>query len=101
MRSAIKHSLGQFNVAPILDFETNQNLETPYNYKNKTPNRPEITFDADFNPFKSGAKTAKYTMAKKSAEGWENLYIGLESGLGEENKGSKLQIEKDSGSGII
>lgn len=97
LRSTIKHSLGQFNVAPILDFDTNQNLETPYNFKNKTPNRPEISFDADFNPFKSGAAASNYTMAKKSAEGWENLYIGLESGLGEENKVSQLHTEKEPG----
>ncbi len=30
LRSAIKHSLGQFSIAPVLDFEHDANLETPY-----------------------------------------------------------------------
>jgi DNA mismatch repair protein MutL len=30
LRAAIKHSLGQFNVAPILDFDRDANLDTPY-----------------------------------------------------------------------
>jgi DNA mismatch repair protein MutL len=34
LRSSIKHSLGQFNVAPVLDFDRDANLDTPYNYKN-------------------------------------------------------------------
>lgn len=29
LRSAIKHSLGQFNVAPVLDFERDPTLDTP------------------------------------------------------------------------
>jgi DNA mismatch repair protein MutL len=33
LRSSIKHSLGQFN-APVLDFDRDSNLDTPYNYKN-------------------------------------------------------------------
>jgi DNA mismatch repair protein MutL len=31
LRSSIKHSLGQFNVAPVLDFDRDANLDTPYN----------------------------------------------------------------------
>ena len=96
LRSAVKHSLGQFNVAPILDFESNQNLHTPYEFKHKMPNRPEIQFDADFNPFKSSGGAGQYTSTKRSAEGWENLYIGLESELGVENKGSQLQHETET-----
>ena len=33
LRSAVKHSLGQFNVAPVLDFDRDSNLDTPYHYK--------------------------------------------------------------------
>ena len=51
LRSTIKHSLGQFNVVPALDFETDQNLETPYNYRNKAAEVPGISVDAAFNPF--------------------------------------------------
>jgi hypothetical protein len=33
LRASIKHSLGQFNVAPVLDFDRDANLDTPYHYK--------------------------------------------------------------------
>ncbi|MEX0289997.1 MAG: DNA mismatch repair endonuclease MutL, partial [Flavobacteriaceae bacterium] len=51
LRSTVKHSLGQFNVAPVLDFEKDQNLETPYAYKNMGVQPPKVTVDARFNPF--------------------------------------------------
>ena len=85
LRSAVRHSLGQFNVSPVLDFERDSNLDTPYDYRNKDANLPHITVDSSFNPFKSptpGGFTG--SREKKSAEGWENMYIGLESGMGQE-----------------
>ena len=32
LRSAVKHSLGQFNIAPVLDFKRDPNLDTPYHF---------------------------------------------------------------------
>ncbi|WP_405381661.1 DNA mismatch repair endonuclease MutL [Maribacter sp. LLG6340-A2] len=81
LKSAVKHSLGQFNVIPALDFEQDQNLETPYAYKGKQVGVPQVVVDASFNPFEvnkkpKGASSGNYT--KPSAKGWENLYAGLE-----------------------
>ena len=52
LRSTIKHSLGQFNIAPVLDFDKDQNLETPYAYKNRSAPLPKVAVDARFNPLK-------------------------------------------------
>ena len=51
LRSSIKHSLGQFNVAPVLDFERDPNLDTPYEYQGKNAEYPTIQVDSNFNPF--------------------------------------------------
>jgi len=51
LRASIKHSLGQFNVAPVLDFERDANLDTPYHYKNLEAEMPTIQVDRTFNPF--------------------------------------------------
>ena len=51
LRSSIKHSLGQFNVAPVLDFERDPNLDTPYDYQRKNAEYPTIQVDSNFNPF--------------------------------------------------
>lgn len=51
LRSIIKHSLGQFNVAPVLDFHRDSTLDTPYDYEGKEATTPTIEVDRNFNPF--------------------------------------------------
>lgn len=51
LRSTIKHSLGQFNVAPVLDFHRDDTLDTPYDYEGKEAATPTIEVDRNFNPF--------------------------------------------------
>nr|WP_299069574.1 DNA mismatch repair endonuclease MutL [uncultured Allomuricauda sp.] len=80
IRSTIKHSLGQFNVAPVLDFEHDPNLNTPYAYKEKGVVLPKVTVDASFNPFQEKEKvTGNSSYQKQSVQGWENLYDGLDA----------------------
>ncbi len=53
LRSTVKHSLGQFNIAPLLDFDRDASLDTPYQFKNKPISKePPIEVDRNFNPFK-------------------------------------------------
>jgi DNA mismatch repair protein MutL len=82
LRSAVKHSLGQFNVSPILDFERDANLDTPYQYKDKTADFPTIQVDAGFNPFASEKPSKSlntFGSYKKdiAQANWESLYVGL------------------------
>jgi DNA mismatch repair protein MutL len=79
LRSAIKHSLGQFNVAPILDFDRDSNLDTPYNYKNQEASTPTIQVDGAFNPFSDETPNKHFTTYRKTENtaNWESLYVGL------------------------
>lgn len=84
LRSSVKHSLGQFNIAPVLDFDRDKNLDTPYDYKNKNASNPTVEVDRSFNPFreeKSVPKSSNFSGSykKDSAAQWESLYVGLES----------------------
>jgi DNA mismatch repair protein MutL len=81
LRSAVKHSLGQFNIAPVLDFERDATLDTPYSYKNTEGSTPKIDVDRSFNPFKESAGSGKQTTAFKTqtVNNWDSLYVGLES----------------------
>lgn len=85
LRSAVKHSLGQFNIAPVLDFENQSNLNTPYDYKDKPANAPKIQVDRSFNPFsensdlKYSQKQHNTSFRKVPNPSWESLYVGLES----------------------
>jgi len=97
LRASIKHSLGQFNVSPVLDFDRDSNLDTPYYYKDVEAETPTIQVDGNFNPFtddktnkhysKSGSASgsvsnASYSGYSKRVEptaSWESLYVGLET----------------------
>ena len=79
LRAAIKHSLGQFNVAPVLDFERDANLDTPYHYKDAAATRPTVQVDADFNPFSEVTTSPRMTGFRKTENtaNWDGLYVGL------------------------
>ncbi len=81
LRSSIKHSLGQFSIAPVLDFEHDSNLETPYNFKDRHAKSPNVEVDRNFNPFRSENSSSNVSgkLKKGSSQGWESLYVGLES----------------------
>ena len=74
LRSAVKHSLGQFNVAPLLDFNRDNNLDTPYGFQAKGAAAPTVSVDASFNPFKDSG-SGRSLAAKPSVKGWQNLYV--------------------------
>ncbi|TWO32549.1 DNA mismatch repair endonuclease MutL [Seonamhaeicola sediminis] len=81
LRSAVKHSLGQFNIAPVLDFDRDSSLDTPYEFKRTTTNAPTIEVDRSFNPFREDKKVIgrQTTPFKPTVSNWESLYVGLES----------------------
>ena len=67
IRSALKHSLGQFNVIPVLDFDRNQSFDVPVGSKPPTQS-PGIQVDRNFNPFKENQK----------GDDWEPFYENLQ-----------------------
>ncbi len=106
LRATIKHSLGQFNVSPVLDFQKDGDLEVPYSYEGTKSNEPTVAIDTFFNPFESmksasnlagqmgssfnpfesvKPKTsgssfqsnASFQDRKHKSGGWETLYEGI------------------------
>ena len=50
IKSMVKHSLGMFQAAPVLDFERDPSLDTPYGFQQKPPsNMPSVEVDSSFN----------------------------------------------------
>jgi len=99
MRSSIKHSLGQFNVSPVLDFERDANLDTPYSYEAKEAVMPVVQVDRNYNPFAVEDKPVRHAAVSsgsgnfsgggggsfsspsfrktQSQPAWESLYTGV------------------------
>ncbi len=90
LRASVKHGLGQFNVSPVLDFDRDSNLDTPYDYQHKPAELPTIELDGNFNPFGEGTSDSELAKQKqiksfasagsyrpKETANWESLYVGL------------------------
>jgi len=117
LRSSIKHSLGQFNVAPVLDFDRDSNLDTPYDYQNKEASMPLIQVDANFNPFGDPAPTKSYTSGSSShssshsgggssyrkpePSNWESLYVGLKQDTETITEIQDIQFESEEVTGSL
>jgi len=92
LRAAVKHSLGQFSIAPVLDFERDKNLDTPYGFEGGQSPLPKIEVDRAFNPFSNSNQTPP-SYSNPKAVAWEGLYVGLES---KSNSDSFSQVNYES-----
>lgn len=125
LRASIKHSLGQFNVAPVLDFDRDSNLDTPYHYKDLEAETPTIQVDGTFNPFTddktnqhytkagsgsgsgyssgssssfssgSGSSYSGYSKRVEPTATWESLYVGLDTESPETIESSPFTFENE------
>ena len=90
LKSMIKHSLGMFQAAPVLDFDRDPTLDTPYDLQSKNPtSEPTIEVDSSFNPFQRQSVNPPKAI-------WESLYSGMEipdAAVTEENE-LKLGVEQ-------
>ena len=84
LKSAIKHSLGQFNICPSIDFDNSVNLNTPYNYKNKKATIPNIDFNKSYNPFDI------------SIDSTQNIDLNPETSIEKESLFQNIFAENDS-----
>ncbi|MGB3345582.1 MAG: DNA mismatch repair endonuclease MutL [Aequorivita sp.] len=84
LRATVKHSLGQFNIAPVLDFNRDKGFDTPYDYSKKQPTAPSIEVDRDFNPFQEKPKQGniQFPYKREKSAPWESLYTGLKGESG-------------------
>ena len=72
--AATKEALGKFNVAPSLDFTSEQPLDIPQQKPGAMPIAvPRVQLDPTYNPFKSQA------VRTTTPKGWEQLYEPLQS----------------------
>ncbi|MDB4134949.1 DNA mismatch repair endonuclease MutL [Flavobacteriaceae bacterium] len=104
LRSAIKHSLGQFNISPILDFDRDKNLDIPYKYASmSTTNNIEVEVNHNFNPFDKNQNELNFKDSNQSKEyqqleyssfqGNTNLQLDLEGDLNHESTSNVFQLK--------
>lgn len=119
LRATIKHSLGQFNIAPVLDFQKDASMDIPYEQTKKNISVPKIEVDRTFNPFaqesisakassigttsnpaKEKSRTFVSNFKTKKSEQWESLYSGLNTPTDTKDfsteETSKMQFESSA-----
>jgi len=57
IRSAVKYSLGKYNVAPTIDFNQETSFDIPVMEKGKAYTQPKVKVDTNFNPFEKEKPT--------------------------------------------
>lgn len=74
LHATVKEVLGKFQIAPSIDFNTEDKLEIPTLDSSVTIRPPQTNFDPDYNPFRT---TSSYPKNKKPTFNWEQLYEGF------------------------
>ena len=93
LKSAIKKSLGQFNVAPSIDFDADLQFQVPPAKPDAFVPPPRIDIDPEYNPFKQD--TVIRTAGKRARgeqldpnQNWEKMFEGLK----EEPKEEQIEM---------
>jgi len=92
LRSALKRSLGQYNVAPSLDFSINPDYQLPISTPTKSPKTPIIHVDPTFNPFdqeknaqhhtsQKPASSTRFSKPKVKGQHWEALFEEIQDDM--------------------
>ena len=85
IRATIKHSLGQYNIAPSIDFSLNPDYQVPITSKGGTIKTPNIEVDPNFNPFEKqkSAIQNKSLLNKTSFKGkhWEAIFEEIQEDM--------------------
>ncbi|HUH34999.1 MAG TPA: DNA mismatch repair endonuclease MutL [Moheibacter sp.] len=74
LRSAVKHSLGQFNISPSLDFDQDPNWALlPSKPKNQSIRTPDVQVNRNFNPFESPTQSHQIEPLKNLYESFQSF----------------------------
>jgi len=104
LRASVKHSLGQFSVAPVLDFERDSALDTPYDYRDRDAILPTIEVDGGYNPFGEVAEKRPASATHPSGgnhyrktehASWESLYVGLKTDFETISEPEEIEFESE------
>ena len=87
IRATVKHSLGQFSIAPVLDFNRNPELDTPYEMQGNAGVKPTVEVDTNYNPFAekstSSFKPSRSIGGTAKPANWDTLYSNIPSSADE------------------
>lgn len=119
--ASIKEALGKFNITPVIDFDTEDQVDFNLPEKDHLPKTPEVSFNPNYNPFNYNSSISRkdsdfesghsqrtsfpeYIKKDRVPSQWETLFKGLEESeqekqmvipemlIREENHGSNISF---------
>lgn len=94
LRSAIRQSLGKYNITPSLDFDIDPGMDFPDPPKGVEIKQPTIKINQDYNPFDTPHKPLQTPRESGNQKNWEKIYEKAESFESyDQEKSSKTQEE--------
>ena len=80
LRASVKHSLGQYNISPILDFNRDKSLDIPYDFEKKNNSTSVgIDINTNYNPFENSESSDKYVKIDSFKDKMDSLEFSSES----------------------
>lgn len=85
INAAVREAIGKTNIAPSINFDTEESIEIPLTRRNKDVRPPEISINPEYNPFDNGFPDSQKDKAggnlnkKTRMQDWERLYEGFKS----------------------
>ena len=80
LRAAVKHSIGQYSISPVLDFQRDKSLDVPYNFsKNKGNSSVGIDVDTNYNPFEHPGKNKSFVKIDSFEKEMQSLEFSSDS----------------------
>ena len=80
LRAAVKHSIGQYSISPVLDFQRDKSLDIPYNFsRNKGNSSVGIDVDTNYNPFEHPGKNKSFVKIDSFEKEMQSLEFSSDS----------------------
>lgn len=68
VRAAVKRALGQYSIAPAIDFERENSFDLPHAMRTQIPTPPSLTINPGYNPFRTDSNKSI------ASAGWDKMY---------------------------
>ena len=80
LRASVKHSLGQYSISPVLDFDRDKSLDIPYDFDKKGVSKSVgIDINTNYNPFELSGSDQNYVKIDSFSEKMETLEFKSET----------------------
>ncbi len=95
VRTAVKRTLGSYNISPSLDFDQEPAFDIGPPDKSRPVRPPGITVNPDYNPFEQGGQpkttTHQHLKSRANPKQWESLFPG-DADMPDTSKAGQQQV---------